>query len=126
MKQMKQTIFFATLLLLVTLSVNVAAQSRMTEQQKQESKARYEAYKTKLNLTEEQEPKVQDINANYFEALAGLKESNASRLDKFKTYRNLKSEKDKKMKQVLTKDQYKIYTEFQKEMKEEFMQNRKQ
>lgn len=123
---MKQTIFFATLLLLVTLSVNVAAQSRMTEQQKQESKARYEAYKTKLNLTEEQEPKVQDINANYFEALAGLKESNASRLDKFKTYRNLKSEKDKKMKQVLTKDQYKIYTEFQKEMKEEFMQNRKQ
>jgi hypothetical protein len=126
MKQMKRTIFYAALLLLVTLSVDAVAQSRMTEQQKQEAKARYEAYKTKLNLTEEQEPKVQDINANYFEALAGLRDSNASKLDKFRKYRDSKSEKDKKMKQVLTKDQFTIYTEFQKEMKEEFMQNRKQ
>ena len=120
--------FFAVVILLMFVTVNGFAQKRtkLTEEQKKEMMARFEAYKEKLNLTEEQEPKVQNINANYFEALAGLRDSNASRLDKFKTYRNLKSEKDKKMKQVLTKEQLKVYTEFQQEMKEEFMQNRKQ
>lgn len=123
---MKQMIAFAALLLLVALSMNAVAQPKMTEQQKQEAKARFEAYKAKLNLTEEQQPKVQDINAKYFEALSGLRESNASKFEKFKKYRDLKSDKDKKMKEVLTKDQYKMYTEFQKEMRDEFRENRKQ
>jgi hypothetical protein len=122
---MKKTIAFAAALLLITLSVSVFAQSRMTGQQKQEAKARYEEYKEKLNLTEDQEPKVQRINSKYFEGLEALKSSNESRLNKLKKFRTMKSEKDKSMKQVLTKEQYKIYTDFQSEMKEEFMNNRR-
>lgn len=125
MKTMKHMLSLAALLLLISLSGNVMAQSKMTEQQKQEMKVRFEAYQAKLNLTDEQKPKVQDINANYFEALSGLRESSASKLDKFRKYRDLKAEKDKKMKEVLTKEQYQMYTEFQKETREEFMQNRK-
>ena len=123
---MKTKMIFTVAILLMFVTVNGFAQkkAKMTEEQKKEMMARFEAYKEKLNLTEEQQPEVQDINANYFEALAGLRDSNASRLDKFRTYRNLKSEKDKKMRQVLTKEQFKVYTEFQEEMKEEFMQNR--
>ncbi|MCG6191179.1 hypothetical protein [Maribellus maritimus] len=122
---MKKKIAFTTLLLLVTLSMNLFAQSKLTEQQKEEAKARYEAYKEKLNLTAEQEPKVQEINTKYFEALAELKNSNKSRLDKLKTFRNLKTDKNKKMKQVLTKEQYKIYIDFQEEIKEDFLKNRR-
>jgi len=122
---MKRTIAFAATLLLITLSVSVFAQSRMTEQQKQEAKARFEEYKAKLNPSEDQEPKVQEINSKYFEGLAELKNSNESKLNKFKKFRTMKSEKDKSMKQILTKEQYKIYTDFQAEMKEEFRNNRR-
>jgi hypothetical protein len=36
----------------------------------------------------------------------------------------LNSERDKKMKEVLTKDQYKIYQQQQKEMKDDFKERR--
>jgi Spy/CpxP family protein refolding chaperone len=123
--KMKRTIVFAAMLLLIALSVSVFAQSRMTEQQKLEAKARYGEYKEKLSLTEDQEPKVQEINSKYFEGLAELKDSNKSKLNKFKKFRKMKSEKDKNMKQILTNEQYKIYTNFQAKMKEEFINNRR-
>ncbi len=125
MKTMKRMIAFAVLMLLVVLSVDGFAQSKMTDQQKQEMKARYEAYKAKLNLTGEQAPQVEKINSDYFGALSELRESSESRMSKFKKFRDLKSKKDKKMKNILTPGQYKVYTDYQEEMKDEFMKNRK-
>jgi hypothetical protein len=87
--------------------------------------ARFEAYKEKLNLTEEQAPEVQKINAEYFEVLADLKKSDASKMDKLRTFRDAKSTRDAKMKNVLSKEQYKMYTEFQAEMREEMKENRR-
>ena len=124
-EKMKRTIALAGMLLLMTLSVDIYAQSKMTEQQKQQAKARYEEYKMKLNLSEDQEPKVQEINLKYFGGLAELRNSSESRLNKFKKFRTMKSEKNKNMKQILTKEQYRIYIDFQAEMKEEFMNNRR-
>jgi hypothetical protein len=43
---------------------------------------------------------------------------------KYKKYKALKSDKDQKMKEVLTKDQYKIYLQQQQEMKDEFQERR--
>ncbi|MGV8139088.1 MAG: hypothetical protein AB2L20_28145 [Mangrovibacterium sp.] len=117
--------FAATLLLMiVSLSGFTQSKPKMTEEQKKEIIVRFEEYKEKLNLTEEQQPEVQKINSEYFEALAGLRESNASRMNKFRTFRDLKSARDSKMKKVLTKEQYKIYTNFQAEIREEFMRAR--
>jgi Spy/CpxP family protein refolding chaperone len=113
------------LMLLVTLAAGqVSAQSKMTEEQKKEAKARYEAYKQKLNLTEDQSKKVDAINTTYFEGLGQLKNSGASKLSKYKKYKALRNEKDKQMKEVLTKEQFKIYKDHQAEMKEEFKNNR--
>jgi len=125
METMKRMIAFAVLMLLVVLSVDGFAQSKMTDQQKQEMKARYEAYKAKLNLTGEQALQVEKINSDYFGALSELRESSESRMSKFKEFRDLRVKKDKKMKDVLAPEQYKLYTDYQAEMKDEFMKNRK-
>jgi hypothetical protein len=122
---MKKIINLTALLALLMLVANQAsAQSKMTEEQKKEAKANYQAYKEKLNLTEDQSKKVDAINTEWLTGLADLKSSNASKMAKYKKYKTLKSDKDQKMKAVLTKDQYKIYQQHQKEMKDEYQDRR--
>jgi hypothetical protein len=96
----------------------------MTEEQRKEAKARYQAYKEKLNLTEDQSKKVDAINTTWFEGITELKNSGASKMTKYKKYKSLKAERDTKMKEVLTKEQFRIYKQQQQEMKEEFKQRR--
>jgi hypothetical protein len=122
---MKSRLILAMVVVLVSVWGSVYAQQRMTDQQKQEAKAKRDAFKEKLNLTEEQKPKFEEINRNQAEALSALKNSDASRLEKFRKYRDLKSEKDKKMKELLTKEQFKIYEDYQEELKDDFMNNRR-
>ena len=122
---MKRIIKITTVLVLITLlAAHVSAQSKMTEEQKKEAKAKYQAYKEKLNLTEDQSKKVDAINAPWLEGIAALKNSDASKMAKYKKLKSLNTERNKKMKEVLTKDQFKIYKQQQSEMKEEFKQRR--
>ena len=122
---MKRIIKLTAVLVLTTLmAATVSAQSKMTEEQKKEAKAKYQAYKEKLNLTEDQSKKVDAINTTWFEGITELKNSDASKMSKYKKLKSLKSERDKKMKEVLTKEQFKIYKQQQEEMKEEFKQRR--
>lgn len=109
---------------LMTLAQNVWAQSGMTEEQKKEAKARYEAYKEKLNLSDEQAVKVDAINKAYFEELAKLKNSDDRKMAKYRKLKDLKSDRDKKMKEVLNEDQYKLYKEFQEEMEKEIKERK--
>ncbi|MBT1704427.1 hypothetical protein [Chryseosolibacter indicus] len=116
------------LFIIATLCVTafvVQAQNRMTEEQRQEMRERYEQYKTALNLTEAQQSQVEAINRSFFEGLAALRASPDSRLSKYKKYKSLRDEKDGRMKEVLDDEQYKKYQDFQKEMKEEFKENRR-
>lgn len=124
---MRTKIMFAATLLLLIVSVKGFAQSKpkMTEEQKKEMLARFETYREKLNLTEEQKPEVEKINTEYFEALADLKKSDASRMEKLRKFRSAKSTKDSKMEKVLSKEQYRMYTEFQAEMRKEWKENRR-
>lgn len=122
---MKKIINITALLVLLTLVANhVKAQTKMTDEQKKEAKAKYQAYKEKLNLTEEQSKQVDAINSDWIEGLAGIKNSNAGKMAKYKKYKTLKADRDKRMKEVLTKDQYKIYQQQQQEMKDEFQERR--
>lgn len=124
---MKKYLIVYSLTLLTLLSAGqVYAQSKLTEEQKQELKARYEAYKEKLNLSEDQSVKVESINRTYFERLAPLRNSDDSKLSKYRKYKDIKSTRDRQMKAVLDKEQYKTYEAFQKEMKEEFKESRRQ
>jgi hypothetical protein len=122
---MKRIIKLTAVLVLITLTAaNASAQSKMTEEQKIKAKATYQAYKEKLNLTEDQSKKVDVINTTWFEGISELKKSDASKMSKYKKFKSLNAERDKKMKEVLTKDQFKIYKQQQAEMKEEFKQRR--
>jgi hypothetical protein len=100
------------------------AQSKMTDEQTKEAKARYEQYKQKLNLNDDQSKKVDAVNTTYFEGIAGLKKSDASKLSKYRKFKSLNSDRDQKMKGILTKEQFKIYKAQQEERKEEFKQRR--
>jgi hypothetical protein len=122
---MKKIINIIVIMLLVTVTANHAsAQSKMTEEQKKEAKEKYQAYKDKLNLNEDQSKKVDAINTTWFEGIAELKNSGASKMSKYRKFKSLNSERDKKMKEVLTKDQFRIYQQQQKEMKDEFKERR--
>lgn len=122
---MKRIINILVVLLLVTFTAtHASAQSKMTEEQKQEAKARYQEYKEKLNLTEDQSKKVDAINTTWFEGISALKNSGEPKLAKARKFKSLNAERDAQMKAVLTKEQFKIYKQQQKEMKEEFKQRR--
>jgi hypothetical protein len=123
-KNMKRITKITAMLVLVILAANTSAQSRMTEEQKAEAKAKYQELKQKLNLTEDQSKKVDAINTTWFEGIADLKKSTEPKMAKRNKFKSLNNTRNKQMKDVLTKEQFKIYKENQKEMKEEFKQRR--
>jgi hypothetical protein len=115
---------FMLLCLLLTTAVAGFTQSKLTEEQKKEFKAKQEAYKAKLNLTEEQATQMEAINMTYFEGLSALKQSSGSKMSKYKKFKSLNKERDAKAKKILTDEQYKIYKQQQQEMKEELKEKR--
>lgn len=106
-------------------SAGAYCQSRLTEAEREEAIARHQAYMEKLNLTEEQKPRVEEINMKYIESLSNLKHSNASRLDKYRTLKELTATRDAEMKKVLTKEQYAIFKENQQEQRKNFRERRR-
>jgi Spy/CpxP family protein refolding chaperone len=122
---MKKGMRFFVLLALMALSYPLQAQSRMTEEQRREAKAKYEEYRKSLNLTDDQAAKVEAINSEYFESLAQLKAGDERKLAKYKKFKSLQSKKDSQMKAVLDREQYKQYERLQSEMREEFRENRR-
>ena len=79
--------------------------------------SRYEEYLKQLNLTAEQTPKVRSIDSTFKAQVKPLKNSSESKLSKYQKLKSYRNERDKQMKAVLTKEQFKTYKELQKEMK---------
>ena len=111
--------------MLMTISASVYSQARMSEQEKEEAMERHQAFMTKLNLSEEQKPKVEEINKEFFEGIAEIRKTNGSRLEKYNTFKRISSTRDKKMKEILTKEQYAIYKENQQEQRENLKERRR-
>jgi len=55
-----------------------------------------------------------------------IRSSNEPKLSKYKQFKKLQSDKDKQMEDVLDDRQFKLYKEFQAEMKEDLRENRRQ
>lgn len=121
---MKKITLMAALMALLLLGNRSMAQSRLTPDQLKEIKEKFSDFKTKLNLTDEQAPKVKAIDSTYFEGMAGLKDAGGSRLSKFRKLKSLSADRDKQMKEVLDKDQFAQYKKFKSEMKDEFKASR--
>ena len=65
--------------------------------------------KTNLQLTEDQVPKVQDINMKYANKMDELKNNAAGKRQKLLTLKENDTAKDAELKQVFTDSQYKTY-----------------
>lgn len=119
----------AVIALLITFSFTASAQStptKLSEGQKKEFKSIVEANKAELKLTTEQLPKFDEINLQFMEALANLKEDNGSKISKYRKLKAATSERNKKMKDLLTSDQYKIFKSHQGELKDALKSRRGQ
>jgi hypothetical protein len=121
---MKSYLKILLAVLLLTVCTGAIAQSKLTDEQKQAIKARYEANKQQLNLTDDQSKKVDAINTTFFEGLFEIKNSSDSKLSKYRKFKSISSDRDKKMKAVLNKDQYKTYKAQQEAMKDDFKERR--
>jgi hypothetical protein len=85
--------------------------------------------KTNLKLTDDQVPKVQDINVKYANMVDALRSSSQGKKQKMTTLKNYDASKDKELKEVLTDDQFKTYLAKKDEVKKKFkekMKSRKQ
>src|SRR5690606_23697773 len=121
----KNVLKWGLMLAVCSLTTGAFAQSKLTDEQKEELRAKMEQYRAEMNLSDEQQEMVKSINTTYFEGLAGLKASSGCRLSKFKEYRALSETRDEQMKQVLDQGQHKRYKAMQKDMKSELKRRRK-
>lgn len=115
---MKKIIIITTVLLCTACTSLLA--------QKQEALEKYQANRAKLNLSEEQERKVEVVDSVYLLGLEGLRKEGGSKLSKLRKFKEMTAAKDKQMKAILDKEQYKTYTTQQKEMKEAVKNKRRQ
>ena len=119
----------ACIALILSLSFAASAQTartKLTEDQKKELKTKMEAFKAELKLTADQQPKFEEINLQFAEDLAKLKQDNGSKLSKYRKFKAATSDRNKKIKDILTAEQYKVFKAHQKEMKEELKSLRSQ
>jgi hypothetical protein len=117
MKQKKVHLFLATALLSLTLG----AKAQMTDSTRTPEGRAAELTKkmqTTLSLTDDQVPKVQTINLKYAQKNQQIWAGADGRFAKVRALRSSQKDKDKEMKTVLDKDQYKKYEEMQQEMKD--------
>lgn len=122
---MKKLLFLTALAL--SLFSSISAQNtggKLTEEQKNEFKAKMGAYKAELKLTPAQEPTFEAINLQYFETLASLKNDGGSKIKKYRKLKDANNTRNKKMKELLTAEQYKIFQQHQEEFKDEMKERR--
>ncbi|MGY3211029.1 hypothetical protein [Mucilaginibacter sp. HD30] len=100
------------------------AQSKLTQDQKSELMVRFKTYKEKLDLADEQAIKVRAIDSAYLVGLVALKQSDVRRIAKFQQFKQISATRDKQMKDVLSKDQFKEYAKFKDEMRGELKELR--
>lgn len=112
---MKKLLATAFALGFLTLNSSLQAELTLTEEQKEEALERFETLQERLSLMDEQAPKVQEITMTYFTELRELRESDSSRLKKYREFKGIDSKRDKAMKAVLSREQYKVYSDLKKE-----------
>lgn len=64
---------------------------------------------TKVQFSKNQYNQVLQVNQEFLTAMQKLRTDNGSRLSKFKSLKSLDENRDAKMKQILSDDQYKLY-----------------
>ena len=119
------SLFFALFLIGINTNCAQSKATNLTEEQKEEIKKNLEAYAAALHLSEEQKPKFEEITKKYAEQMKAVKDSGGRPMSKFKKVKSIRKNKDADMKSLLSKDQYKVYLEKQKEIQKKMKERRK-
>jgi lipopolysaccharide export LptBFGC system permease protein LptF len=112
---MKKIKLILALAFLFAISSNVA--TAQATDKKAEMKEQMKAAKEKLALTAEQEPKFMEISKKYALKMKELKDGNQDKREKFKSVKEIQSQKNEEIKTVLSEDQFKTYLQMQEERK---------
>jgi hypothetical protein len=113
-------IFVFAALTVLSLSLNAQSQSSTPEERAQKWD---DWMKKELAITPDQEANTHAINLKYAQMNEQLKSSTETRRSKFQEIKLNESYKEKELKQVLTKDQFRLYQEKKKDMQKKMMQS---
>ena len=122
MKLLKNSIL---VFLLLVSTIAFAQDRNLTEEQQTQLKEQLELYFEKLDLSEEQKPKFEEITKKYALQMKALKTSDKGKFAKYKEFKSIKGSKNKEMKTLLSAEQYKIYKKTQKEIQKKMKEKRK-
>ncbi|GET29211.1 hypothetical protein SD074_14130 [Prolixibacter sp. SD074] len=104
-------------MLFLTSSIGAFAQfSGTTYTPGQRAQIQNDWMKDNLRLTNEQLEKVSELNLEYAQKMEEVK-TIQGKLDKLKKARDIADDKDKRLKQVLTKEQFDLYQEKKSELR---------
>lgn len=118
---------FMTLFMFNLHQVQAQSDSPMiSEEQRESFKSQMQAFAQELNLTEAQKIEFESIQRDYFGKMKTLRDSDGSRLSKYRQYQSYQKERKKSMKQLLTKEQYGFYKERQAEMEQQMRESYKE
>ncbi|MEM9919046.1 MAG: sterol desaturase family protein [Bacteroidota bacterium] len=124
-RKMKAAKIISVVLLLMLFGWNASqAQDRLanlSEEQKTEMRKNMENHIESLQLTEEQRPEFVAISKKYGNQMLALKESDMSKLSKYRKMKSIGKSRNKEMKKLLTKEQYELYVERQEEAREKMI-----
>lgn len=123
MKKIKHILVIAVVALIGTTAM--AQEKEFTEEQKAQMEAQLTMYFEKLNLSEEQKPKFEEITKKYGKQLMDLKESNKGRFAKYKEFKAINKNRNAEMKPLLSKEQYENYQDIQNKMQEKMKERNK-
>ncbi|MEO1260240.1 MAG: hypothetical protein AAFZ15_15705 [Bacteroidota bacterium] len=118
------SLFFALFLINATTTTAQSAANNLTDEQKEKLQQNLEEYAVALDLSEEQKPEFEDVTKKYMEQMIEVKDSGGSRMSKYKKVKSIRKNKDAEMEELLSKDQYKVYLNKQKEMQAKMKENR--
>ena len=116
---------FIFVLSLLTMATSGFAQNREASDKTPEEKSRImtDKQKEKIDFSDAQEQQMFDINLKYVKEMEVIAQGGRS-MATLRKLRDMSSRKDKEVKTVLDKDQYKIYLKQKKELRSQMKANR--
>lgn len=112
------------LLFLISTNTGFAQSTAPTDAQKEEMVQNQKAFMDELKLSEDQKIEFEAITMKYMPQMKAVGESDASKFRKYRELKAINKEKNAEMKELLSKDQYEMYLEQQKEMQKKMKEKR--
>ncbi len=122
--KLKTFIMAAMFIVAFFTTPNTLAQSSNTSPEAL-AKQSVEQLDAKLDLNDDQEKKVYEITLKYLKKGHALKNSSASKLEKYRAYNADSESKMKEMEQVLSEDQFEKWLQITEENKERMKEQQK-